>query len=108
MAGSASCTFASAGRFKVSDAASNKKAFRGTITVAQPLVSSLSVTPKAVVYGGTPTLSGRLAGGQSGRSVQIHAQACGETKSALVATVTTTTAGAFSYPHSRRGRPTTR
>jgi plastocyanin len=96
-AGSASCTFSSAGKFKFSDAASNKKAFHGTITVTLPLVSSLAVTPKAVVYGGKSTLSGKLASGQSGQSVQVRAQACGETKSALVATVTTTTGGAFSY-----------
>jgi plastocyanin len=94
---SASCTFSNAGKFKFSDAASNKKAFHGTITVTQPLVSSLAVAPKAVVYGNKATLSGKLASGQAGQSVQIHAQACGETKSTLVATVTTTTAGAFTY-----------
>jgi plastocyanin len=96
-AGSASCTFASAGKFKFADAASNKKAFHGTITVASPLVSSIAVAPRTVVYGGKSTLSGKLASGQSGQSVQIHAQACGDTKSSLVATVTTTTGGAFTY-----------
>jgi hypothetical protein len=55
------------------------------------------VTPKAVVYGGKSTFSGKLASGQSGQSVQIHAQACGDAKSSLVATVTTTTGGAFTY-----------
>lgn len=94
---SASCTFSSAGKFKFSDAASNKKAFQGTITVALPLVSSFSVTPKAVVYGGKSTLSGKLASGQSGQQVKVQELACGETKSKLVATVTTTTGGAFSY-----------
>jgi plastocyanin len=95
--GSASCTFSSAGKFKFSDAASNKRAFHGTITVALPLVSSFSVTPKAVVYGGKSTLSGKLASGQSGQQVKVQELACGETKSKLVATVTTTTGGAFSY-----------
>jgi plastocyanin len=94
---SGSCTFSSAGKFKFQDAASNKKAFRGTITVAPPLVSSFSVTPKAVVYGGKSTLAGKLASGQSGQSVQVNAQACGETKPTLVATVTTTAGGAFTY-----------
>jgi plastocyanin len=94
---SASCTFSNAGKYKFSDPANNKKAFRGTITVTLPLVSSLKATPKTVVYGNKSTLSGKLASGQSGQSVQIHAQACGETKSALVATVTTTAGGAFSY-----------
>jgi plastocyanin len=94
---SASCTFSSAGKFKFQDAASNKKGFHGTITVAASLVSSFTVTPKAVVYGGKSTLAGKLASGQSGQSVQVHAVPCGETKSTLVATVTTTAGGAFSY-----------
>ena len=94
---SASCTFSNAGKFRFSDPASNKKAFRGTITVQQPLVSSLRVTPKAVVYGSKATLAGKLSSGQSGQSLQIHALACGDTKSTLVATVTTTASGAFSY-----------
>lgn len=94
---SASCTFSNAGTYKFSDPASNKKAFRGTITVTASLVSSLTAKPKVVVYGGKSTLTGKLASGQSGQSLQIRAQACGENKSTLVATVTTTTAGAFTY-----------
>ena len=94
---SASCTFASTGKYKFSDPASNKKAFRGTVTVTAPLVSSLTVTPTVVAYGGRSTIAGKLASTQSGQSVQVHALACGETKPTLVATVTTTTGGAFSY-----------
>jgi plastocyanin len=95
---SASCTFSSAGKFRFSDPANNKKAFHGTITVSPSLVSSLKATPKTVVYGAKSTLDGKLASGQSGQSVQIREQMCGETKSTTVATVTTTAAGAFSYP----------
>ena len=94
---SATCTFSSAGKFKFSDAANAKKAFRGTVTVTLPLVSSFSVTPKAVVYGGKSTLSGKLASGQSGQAVKVQAQACGAAKPTVVATVTTTTGGAFTY-----------
>jgi plastocyanin len=94
---SANCTFSNAGKYRFSDPASNKKAFRGTVTVVLPLVSSLTVTPKAVVYGAMSTLAGKLASGQSGQSVQIHALPCGTTNSTLVATVTTTAGGAFSY-----------
>lgn len=94
---SASCTFSSAGSFKFSDAVGKGKNFRGTITVTAPLVSSLTVTPKAVVYGGKSTIAGKLASGQSGQSLQVRAQPCGETTSTLVATVTTTAGGAFSY-----------
>ena len=94
---SANCTFSNTGRFRFSDPASNKKAFRGTITVSPSLVSSLKATPKTVVYGAKSTLDGKLASGQSGQSVQIRQQMCGETTSTAVATITTTSAGAFSY-----------
>ena len=94
---SANCTFSSAGKFRFSDPASQKKAFRGTITVSPSLVSSLKATPKTVVYGAKSTLAGKLASGAAGQSVQIREQMCSETKSTAVATVTTTAAGAFSY-----------
>lgn len=93
---SASCTFSNTGTFKFSDAAINKKAFRGTITVTPPLVSSFSVAPKTVTYGRTSTISGKLASGQSGEAVQIKAEPCNG-PSTVVATVTTTAGGAFSY-----------
>jgi plastocyanin len=94
---SANCTYSSAGKFKFADAASNKKGFHGTVTVAPALVSSLAVTPKAVVYGGKATLAGKLASGQSGQSLKVVAQACADTKTSTLATITTTTGGAFSY-----------
>jgi plastocyanin len=94
---SANCTFPNAGKFKFSDPASTKKAFRGTITVSVPLTSSLKATPKTVLYGGKSVLAGKLASGQSGQSLQVLAQECGSTKSSKVATVTTTAGGAFSY-----------
>ena len=94
---SANCTFSNAGKFRFSDPAINKKAFRGTVTVAAALVSSLGMKPKAVVYGAKATLSGKLASAQSGQSLQVLAQECGATKASKVATVTTTNGGAFSY-----------
>ena len=94
---SASCTFSSAGKFRFSDPASQKKAFRGTITVSPSLVSSLKATPKTVVYGAKSTLAGKLASGAAGQTVQIREQMCSDTKSTAVANVTTTAAGAFSY-----------
>lgn len=92
-AGSASCTFSTAGKFKFSDPASNKKAFKGTITVTPPLASSLTATP---TYGHTSTLAGTLASGQSGQTVAIHARAC-NAPATLAGTVTTTAGGAFTY-----------
>jgi plastocyanin len=94
---SASCTFPGTGKFKFSDPASNKRGFRGTVTVAPALVSSFAVAPKAVVYGGKSTLSGKLASAQTGQSVKVLAQACGDTKTTTVATITTTGGGAFAY-----------
>jgi plastocyanin len=94
---SADCTFPNAGNFKFSDPANNKKAFRGTITVSPPLVSSFKATPKTVPYGGKSALAGKLVSGQAGQNVQVLAQECGATKSSKVATVATTAGGAFSY-----------
>ena len=94
---SASCTFSSAGNFKFSDATGKGKNFHGTITVTPPLVSSLTETPKSVVYGAKSTLAGKLASGQAGQPLQVLAQACGDPKATPLATVTTTTGGAFSY-----------
>lgn len=93
---SASCSFSSAGKFRFSDPASNKKAFRGTITVTLPLVSGLTAKPKTVTYGRTSTITGKLASGQSGETVQIRAEACNAAPT-VGGTVTTTAGGAFSY-----------
>jgi len=91
-----SCNFTTAGKFRFADPASNKKAFKGTITVTPPLVSNLTVTPKAVTYGRKATIAGKLASGQAGDPVQIRAEPCHSTPT-VVATVTTTAGGAFSY-----------
>lgn len=92
-----SCTFSIVGKFNFSDLANKGKSFHGTVTVGKALVSSLAVTPKAVIYGRKTTLAGVLASQQSGQSLQVLGQACGATASAALATVTTTTGGAFSY-----------
>jgi plastocyanin len=94
---STSCTFSSAGRFRFSDPANKGKNFRGTVTVAVALTSSLAVTPKAVVYGHKTALAGVVASKQAGVSLQVLAQACGASTSSPVTTVTTTTGGAFTY-----------
>jgi plastocyanin len=94
---SASCTFSSAGKFTFSDPANKGKKFRGTVTVSPPLTSSFTVTPKAVVYGRKVTLAGKLVSQQAGQSLDILEQQCGASSSTRLATVTTTTAGAFSY-----------
>lgn len=95
---SASCTFSSAGKFTFSDPANKGKKFRGTVTVSPPLTSSLTVTPKTVVYGRKVTLAGKLASQLAGQSVDVLGQQCGATTSTRLGTVTTTTGGAFTFP----------
>ena len=95
--GSASCTFTSAGKFNFSDPVSKGKNFRGTVTVLINPTSSLGVRPRAVVLGGKTTLSGTLTDKQAGESLQVLALQCGATNASAVATITSTTGGAFSY-----------
>ena len=94
---SATCTFRTAGTFKFSDPQINTKAFRGTVVVAAAAAVSLSVTPKVVVYGRSVTLSGTLSNHKSGQSLQVLAQPCGQSAATKIATVTTTSGGAYSY-----------
>jgi len=94
---SATCTFRSAGTFKFSDPQFNTKAFRGTVVVAAAAAVSLAVTPKVVVYGRSVTLSGTLSNHKSGQSLQVLAQLCGQSAATKIATVTTTSGGAYSY-----------
>lgn len=94
---SASCTFSTAGKYSFSDPAGKGKNFRGTVTVATPLGTTLAVTPKTVTYGRKVTLSGALTSKQSGQPLQVLALQCGATVPTKLASVTTTTGGAFTY-----------
>jgi plastocyanin len=94
---STSCTFQAAGKFNFSDPAQKGKIWRGTVTVAKAAALSLAAAPGVAVYGRKVTLSGTLATQQAGESLQIFAQQCGEPTATRIATVTTTTGGAFSY-----------
>ncbi len=96
---SGSCTFLTAGKYTFSDPAHKGNKWRGTVTVAtSPTSGPLTLAPTSVVYGHKSTLTGTLASAQSGQSVQIQGTECGTTTSKLLATVTTTTGGKFSYP----------
>ena len=95
---SASCTFSTAGKFTFSDPGHKGNKFRGTVTVASsPTSGPLTLAPKVVVYGAKSIVAGTLASAQSGQSVQIQGTECGTTTSKLLATVTSTTGGKFSY-----------
>jgi plastocyanin len=94
---SASCTFTTTGRFDFSDLTNKGKNFRGTVNVAQSATSSFAVRPGTVAYGGKVTLAGTLADKQSGESLQVYALQCGATNATALATIKSTTGGAFSY-----------
>ena len=94
---SAGCTFTTAGKYTFSDPTSKGKNFRGTIDVAVSPTSAIGVRPGTVVYGGKVTLSGTLADKQSGESLQVLALQCAATNATTLATITSTTGGAFTY-----------
>jgi len=94
---SASCTFSTAGKFNFSDPVGKGKNFKGTVTVATPLATTLAVSPKVVSYGRKVALAGTLASKQSGQQLQVVALQCGATGPTKLANITTTTGGAFTY-----------
>lgn len=95
---SGTCTFQTAGSYTYSDPNVKGKTFRGTVTVnAAPGESlTLAASPHRVVYGGHVTLSGTLSTHKSGENVDVLALQCGASAATKVATVQTTTNGAYS------------
>jgi plastocyanin len=97
---SSTCTFRAVTNHNVSDPNHKGSAFKGTIAVkAGPAGSTLSLTatPKVVRYGGTVTLSGQLASGQTNQKVDIFGQECNASAMSKLTTVTTTTNGAYTF-----------
>lgn len=95
---SASCTFTKAGKYDYSDPTGPKKGrkFSGRVDVAAAPVSlTFAAAPRKVVYGGATTLRGNLSTQETGQNVDVLAQPCGASAPAKVATVATTTGGAF-------------
>ena len=91
------CTFANTGRYPYADPNMRGNAWRGTVTVqAAPISVTIAARPLTTTYAASTTLSGRVSTGQAGQNVTIQAQVCGSTSFANVATVTTTTDGAWS------------
>jgi plastocyanin len=93
-------TFAKAGKFQVTDALVKKD--KMTVTVTAPTTPpaggvSLAVAPRLLTFGGKVTLTGALANQKVGEQVTVEAQQCGATAFAKVTTLTTATAGAYSY-----------
>jgi len=93
---SGSCVFHNAGNYSYSDPNVKGKTFKGTITVsAAPASLSLTAKPLIVVYGGSSTLSGVLSTQKVGENIDVLAQQCGSSAPTKLATVPTTTGGAY-------------
>lgn len=97
-ASTGTCTFRATGRFNYRDANQNGQAWRGSVTVrAGPLAVTIAAKPAVVTYNGATTLSGSVSNGQLNEKVTVHAQPCGVTAFAALATVSTTTGGAWTF-----------
>jgi plastocyanin len=95
-ASTGTCTFRTTGRFSYREPTQTRNAWRGTITVrAGALGVTIAASPKVVTYLGATTLSGAVSTAQPNERVSVRAQPCGSTSFASVATVTTTSGGAW-------------
>lgn len=91
-----SYTFSKAGKFTYSDPLNKNK--KGTATVnAAPAAVTLAAAPSVVTYGVKTTLSGTISTQPTGEKVDILAQSAGDNAYKVIATVTTTAGGVFSY-----------
>src|SRR5258708_7434294 len=91
-----SYAFTKAGKFTYSDPLNKNKKGTATVTAA-PATLTLAAAPLVVSYSGKTTLSGAISPLATGEKVEILAQAAGENAYKVIATVTTTAGGAFSY-----------
>jgi len=95
---SGSCQITKAGKYSYSDPTVKKGKFRGSIDAnAAPVSLTFVAKPLRVTYLGRTTVSGNLSSQTAGETVTVLAQPCGQTSPAKLASVTTTTAGAFSF-----------
>ena len=93
---SGTCSFQNAGATTFSDPNAKGNTFRGTVTINGAADSLTLVTSlHSVVYGGHVTLSGVLSSHKVGENVDVIALGCGTSGPVKVATVLTTTNGAF-------------
>lgn len=89
-------TFKSAGTFGFRDVMGKLK--RGTVVVRGAAASvTLGAGSPIVLYGSQTTLTGAVSNGEAGETVTISEQPAGQTTTKQLATVTSTTAGNFTY-----------
>jgi plastocyanin len=95
-AASGTCTFANAGSYNYSDPNFKGNTYRGSITVTAPPESlTLAGKPVLLIFGGKVALSGTLSTQKVGENIDVFGQQCGANAATKLATVATTTAGAF-------------
>ncbi len=95
-AGFGTCTFANAGNYSYSDPNFKGNTYRGSITVTAPPESlTLAAKPVLLIYGGKTALSGSLSTQKTGENIDVLGQQCGSASASKLATVQTTTAGAY-------------
>jgi plastocyanin len=89
-------TFRSGGTFRYHDALHS--GLRGTVTVrGAPSQVTLATSAPVVKFGGTVTLTGTVSNKKAGETVTIVQLPYGQTTKQVVATLQTTTGGAFSF-----------
>jgi plastocyanin len=95
-AGFGTCTFANAGSYSYSDPNVKGNTYRGSITVTTPPESlTLAAKPVLLIYGGKVALSGALSTQKTGENIDVLGQQCGSNAASKLATVATTTGGAW-------------
>jgi plastocyanin len=96
-AASGSCVFRSAGSYSYSDPNTKGNTFRGSITVTAPPDSlTLAAKPLLLIFGAKVGGTGTVSTAKAGESVDLLAQQCGAASAQKIATVQTTTGGAYS------------
>ena len=94
-----SCTFTVVDKYTFTEPRQAGNAWNGTINVSANVVVvptiSLDASPATITYGEKVALSGKVTPANAGTSVDILAQASGETAFTKVTTVTTAAGGAF-------------
>jgi plastocyanin len=89
-------TFRSGGTFRYHDAL--HPTLKGTVTVrGAPAQVTLATSAPVVKFGGTVTLTGTVSNKKAGETVTIVQLPYGQTTKQVVATLQTTTGGAFSF-----------
>ena len=97
-AATANCVFQTAGSYSYSDPNTKGNTFRGSITVTSPPDSlTMSAKPLLLIYGAKVAGAGTVSTAKAGETVDVQALACGTTAPQKVATVQTTTGGAYSF-----------